>query len=101
MSGNGDGGLDVITPPAAVLSLVIEKIAQASPIELACLQHCQSCRNRLLYVLDTAPYDGDAAATIAARLAALSLDHPGHVDHQGLARDNSDRNPPRIRWITP
>lgn len=89
---------DVRTPPAEVLNILISAMAAASTQVHVNLMSCQMCRNRLLYLLDTAPYAGDeitAAQAITARLRALPDNHKLHEPGSG------DASPPHIRWITP
>ena len=88
---------EVVTSPAEVLDQLVFWLA--SPAVTGgevrqCLTGCQYCRNHLLYLLDTAPYTGDAGEQITARLKALPVVHEAH------GPDGPDQARPRIRWIT-
>lgn len=89
---------EVRTPPAEVLDILLSAVAAAPTRVHANLMSCKFCRNRLLYVLDTAPYAGNsltASQAITARLRALPDNHELHQPGSG------DSKPPQIRWITP
>lgn len=92
---------DVLTPPAEVLDILVSAVAGQSLADYRtgnCLRRCQMCRNRLLYLLDTAPYAGDSLTASQAILARLRAMPDNHELHQP---GSADAAPPRIRWITP
>lgn len=89
---------EVLTPPAEVLDQMLAAVAGQSLADYrtgTCLRTCQSCRNHLLYLLDTAPYTDCPEAQITARLQAL------HIVHEAHGAEGPDRDAPHIRWITP
>lgn len=94
---------EVRTPPAEVLDILVAVVAEQSLADYRtgnCLRSCRFCRNSLLYLLDTAPYSGDARQSITARLQFLHVSHD--LSHQNqAAADHGDARHPRIRWIAP
>jgi hypothetical protein len=78
----------------AALDALVREIALAAPSPQICLINCDRCRNHLLYLLDTAPYTGQAAEQIRARLRALPEVHKRHG-----GPDGPDRGVPDIRGI--
>lgn len=78
---------------AALADLVLEVAAAPSGARML-LARCDRCRNHLLYLLDTAPYAGQAAGQIRARLHALGQVHERHGDPDG-----PDRAVPGMRWL--
>jgi hypothetical protein len=89
---------EVLTPPAEVLDILVAAVAGQSLADYRtgnCLRTCQSCRNRLLYMADTAPYSGNTAEKFRARLMTLPETHETH------GANGPDQDPPRIRWISP
>lgn len=78
---------------AALDALVLE-VADAPSGARVLLARCDRCRNHLLYLMDTAPYAGQAAGQIRARLHALGQVHEWHADPDG-----PDRHTPKIRGL--
>lgn len=90
----GDG--EALIPALGELILAVA-VAPAEARTL--LATCQFCRNRLLYLLDTAPYAGSAYHQFGRRLIALPQDHAlFHSNPQ--ARDHGDARTPQIRGIS-
>lgn len=83
-----------VPPLITALDDMLRLIAAAPGLTQACLASCPRCRNRLLYLLDTVPYQSDGTSTIRARLAALPDVHASF--HQA---GDTDANIPQIRGI--
>ena len=92
-------GPEVLTPPAEVLDRLVLEVAAALSGARMLLVRCRFCRNHLLYLLDTAPYENDPGSQIISRLRALPQVH--ELSHQNQAAVNhGDSRPPQIRWIS-
>jgi hypothetical protein len=78
---------------AALDALVLETAAAPSGARMLVVR-CERCRNHLLYLMDTAPYAGQAAGQIRARLHAL-----GQVHERHSGPDGPDRAAPKIRGL--
>jgi hypothetical protein len=81
--------------PAEAISEMIRMLASGGPQQAqVLLSACRACRNRLLYLLDTAHYRGTFNRAVLARLRALPVNHQSHGDLSG-----PDWRKPEIRWI--
>lgn len=67
----------------------------AGPVERGLLMSCPACRNRLLYMLDTAPYAGSAYHQFGSRIRALPMNHEMHAGKP----DHADNRFPVIRGL--
>ena len=93
MSDNADRMVDALS------QLVLETAAAPSGARML-LVRCESCRNRLLYLLNTEPYTGGMAQALRARIRALPQDH--ELSHGNPnARDHGDSRRPQIRGLVP
>lgn len=88
--------------PVQLLDLLVLEVAAAPSGARMLLTSCESCRNRLLYLLDTAPAQDMTIvlSMIRARLRDLPPSHDLFHQNPGAA-DYGDSRTPQIRWIRP
>lgn len=86
--------MNVHTDPVWCLDALVQEIAKSSPDILRLLRSCNRCRNNLLYVMDTLPFNMGADTILAARLRAVPTHHESF--HGGTDYDSGE---PHISWI--
>ena len=88
---------DVKTPPVLALDRLLIELAKASASDRRLIAGCQMCRNRVLYLLATAPVHEPQfnQQVFRARIASAQITHDAF---HGTPGDN-DSAVPRIPWI--
>lgn len=80
----------------AALGELVRAVAEAPLNAREFLATCPFCRNRVLYLLDTAPHTGDPLRMFRVRIRELPSNH-GLFHANQSARDHGDSRTPQIR----
>lgn len=75
MSGIPDDVASSAMMMTMALDELVRAVAETALPARTLLATCYRCRNHLLYLMDTAPYSGQAHTQLARRLAALPDNH--------------------------